>query len=327
MHFAFMKNKYSILALFSLLISFACQLEEEGVEEVNEQNDWESFQPFKSDYNSRYLEMATFFTSEAEERGEVKLPEVSGLAWSSSNPGFIWAHQDNKNENLLYLLDSQTGDLVATYRIKGIQNRDWEDIEAAPGPLKGRNYLYVGDIGDNDAVYGSYTICRFEEPLFQESHRGEIIDMDPEMDEIRYRYPGQDHDAETLMVDPKTKDIYVVTKRDLQAILYVAAYPQKLDEEFTLTKGGEFSFTLATAGSISKEGNEVLIKTYGQIFYWHRPADEHLMETLSRAPMEAPYNPREEQGEAICFDDLGGFYTLSELRNDIKPVLYYYPRQ
>lgn len=312
------------MAIFCLLISFACHPEEE---EVNEQDYWGSFQPFKTDYNPRDLEMATYFASEAEERGEVKLPEVSGLAWSRNNPGFIWAHQDSRNENLLYLLDSQSGELVVTYRIKGIHNRDWEDIETAPGPLEGRNYLYVGDIGDNDAVYGSYTIYRFEEPLFQESHRGEIINMEPEMDEIRFRYLGHDHDAEALMVDPLTKDIYVVTKRDLHAILYVAAYPQKLEEEFTLTEGGEFSFTLATAGSISKDGNEVLIKTYGQIFYWHRSAEERLVETLSRAPLEAPYNPREGQGEAICFDDQGGFYTLSELRNDVKPVLYYYPRQ
>jgi hypothetical protein len=319
-----MNKMYSTLIFCLLLLAFTCKSDEDI---GNEQDYWESFQPFQTNYDSRELAKAAFFSGEAAAVGEIELEEASGLAWSSSNPGFLWTHQDSGNDNRLFLLDSRSGDVVAAYRIHGLENRDWEDIEIAPGGREGPDYLYVGDIGDNDAVYGSYTIYRFEEPLFQESHRGKIIDLEPEVDKIRYHYPGQNHDVETLMVDPHTRDIYLVTKRDANSILYVAPYPQQLNEEFTLIRGGEFSFNAATAGTLSKDGSEILIKTNDQIFYWHRSEGELLIETLARAPMEAPYNPREIQGEAICFDHQGGYYTLSESVNGLSPELYYYGRE
>lgn len=320
----FRKRNYSILASFLLLLAFSCKPDEDT---VKEQGYWKSFNPFETDYDSRQLAKADFFATEAEPIGEINLTEASGLALSSNNPGFLWAHQDSGNENRLFLLDSESGEIVAAYRILGILNRDWEDMEIVQDPLNGHNYLYVGDTGDNDAVYGSYTIYRFGEPHFHESHRGKVIDLEPEVDKIRYRYPGRNHDVEALIIDPPTQDVYLVTKRDDYSILYVAPYPQQLDEEFTLILGGEFSFSAATAATISSDGSEILIKTYDQIFYWQRSEGEPLIETLARTPLEAPYNPLEAQGEAICFDHQRGYYTLSESWNGISPELYYYERE
>lgn len=320
-----MKPACTILFCCSLLLFlFSCQ-EEDDVAEEGEF--WESFQPFTTDYHTDKLEETLFFPAMAAARGEVALEEASGLAWSRNNPGFIWTHQDSGNDNSLFLLDSKNGEIVATYRIRGTQNRDWEDIEIAPGPLEGKNYLYVGDFGDNNAVYGSYTIYRFEEPRFEESQRGKEIDLEIEVDHINYCYPEQDHDVEALMVDPFTKDIYLVTKRDMGSIVYVAPYPQLMGDEFTVLKGGEFPFWAVTAATVSEDGQEILIRTYDQIFYWHREGDEPLVETLGREPLKAPYNPEEAQGEAVCFNNKGGYYTLSEFSNNIRPVLYFYARE
>lgn len=318
-----MKIKYPALFFIGLLF-LSCKADDDI---TDEQGYWESFQPFTTNYSTEDLQKTSFFSTTAELRGEVALDEASGLAWSRNNPGFIWAQQDSGNDNHLFLLDGQSGGIVATYRIQGIENRDWEDIEIAPGPLDGRNYLYVGDFGDNEAIYGSYTIYRFEEPLFEESQRGETIDLEVEVDRINYRYPEKNHDVEALMVDPLTKDIYVVTKRDERSMLYVALYPQPLNEEFTVLKGGEFSFWAVTAATVSEDGREILIKNYSQVFYWSRQDDEPLVETLGMEPMEAPYNRIEAQGEAVCFDNKGGYYTLGESMNGIRPVLYYYRRE
>lgn len=317
-----MKIKY--LALFFIgLLFLSCKADDDI---TDEQDYWDSFQPFTTNYDTKNLQKTSFFSTTAERRGEVALEETSGLAWSRNNPGFIWAHQDSGNENQLFLLDSQSGEIVATYRVQGTRNRDWEEIEIAPGPLDGRNYLYLGDVGDNEGVYGSYTIYRFEEPRFRESHRGALVELEVQVDELNYRYPGQNHDVEAFMVDPLTKDIYLVTKRDAPAILYVAPFPQPTEKELTVLKAGELPLRAITAATVSEDGREVLIKTYDQVFYWQRQDNKHLVETLSREPLEAPYK-LEAQGEAISFDNQGGYYTLSELRNEIRPVLYYYGRQ
>lgn len=319
-----MKINYPVFLSLCMLLLLSCTADDDI---ADERDYWESLQPFSADYDTRHLAETHFFSGEAIARGEVELQEASGLAWSRNNRGFLWTHQDNGNENHLFLLDSKSGEIMATYRIQGIDNRDWEDMEIAPGPLDGHSYLYIGDTGDNKAVYGSYTIYRFEEPHFEESQRGEITDLEVEVDQINYRYPGRNHDVEALMVDPLTKDIYLVTKRDARAVLYVAPYPQMLEEEITVLKGGEFSFWAVTAATVSEDGREILIKNYDQIFYWQRQDNEPLVEALARAPLAAPYSSAEPQGEAVCFDDKGGYYTLSELSMGVKPVLYYYGRE
>ena len=53
---------------------------------------------------------------------------------------------------------------------------------------------------------------------------------------------------------------------------------------------------------------------------------ESFVEMMARIPALAPYDPAEAQGEAVCFDQNGGYYTLSEFSNSIIPELYYYKR-
>ncbi|EOZ96984.1 putative integral membrane protein, putative [Indibacter alkaliphilus LW1] len=287
---------------------------------------WQNHTPFEVDYLDANMERLGVFASPAESRGTSTLIEASGLAYSRKNPGHVWSHQDKNNDNRFFLLDANTGETVAAYRIPGTRNRDWEDIEIANGPDEGVDYLYIGDVGDNDQVYPNYTVYRFEEPQFEESHRGQIIDLDIEYDEIKFVYPEKSHDVESLMVDPLTKDIYLATKRDFRSILFVLPYPQILSERSTAIEVGSFSFTRATAGTVSKDGMEVLIKNYDRIYYWKRNSGQSFLDLMSTKPSIAPYNPTEAKGEAICFDHDGGYYTLSEFSNAIIPELYYYKR-
>jgi hypothetical protein len=41
--------------------------------------------------------------------------------------------------------------------------RDCEDIAVGPGPVKGKSYVYDGDIGDNDSKRKYITVYRIEE--------------------------------------------------------------------------------------------------------------------------------------------------------------------
>ncbi len=42
--------------------------------------------------------------------------------------------------------------------------KDCEDVATGPGPIKGKNYIYLGDIGDNAEKRRYISVYRFEEP-------------------------------------------------------------------------------------------------------------------------------------------------------------------
>lgn len=291
--------------------------------------DWNKHIPFETNYPTFNMPVTGDFVSLPLAVGEVDLSEASGIAMSVKNPGMIWSHNDSGHPNTIFLLDATNGAIVARYQVDGTANIDWEDIEVASGPIDGESYVYISDTGDNDQKRTSYSIYRFPEPVFTEAHRGQLIKVpnDGRVDRLRFQYPDGSHDTESLLVDPVTRDIFLVTKRDVFSILYVAPYPQPTDKMFTMHKAGVFSFREASAGTSSTDGTKVLIKNRQQIFYWTRHEGESMVSMLARTPISAPY-AGEPQGEAVCFDPEYNYYTLSEaLNSTTKPKLYKYTHQ
>lgn len=287
--------------------------------------DWENHVPFETEYNTFSIPFTDDFELLPIEKGEVAMSEASGIAWSMKNPGMIWAHNDSGHANALFLIDSTTGEIMARYIIGGTRNLDWEDMELSYGPNADDYYIYIADTGDNDERRPEYSIYRFSEPVYDELHYGRSITLDNlDVDQIRFRYPDGSHDTEGMLVDPFTKDIYLVTKRDVVSMLFVLPYPQPVDELYTIFKAGYFSFRQASAATSSISGKRVLIKNRQEIFYWTRKEGESMIEMLERAPVKAPY-AGEPQGEAICFDPNYNYFTLSEELNSFtRPPLFKY---
>src|SRR5689334_24293211 len=77
------------------------------------------------------------------------ITESSGLVASRTKPGAYWTHNDSGDGPFIYAFDTR-GEMLATFRVTGATNNDWEDIAAGPGPQPNRSYLYIGDTGDND---------------------------------------------------------------------------------------------------------------------------------------------------------------------------------
>lgn len=322
-----MKFSYICLYTFFTLSFIACKETDEEI--TTDVNFWESHEPFELDYSLPLgLARSDKFSETASALGESDLIESSGIVLSIANPGYLWTHEDKNNTNEIFLLNARTGQTVASYELNGVFNRDWEDIEIGPGPVEGVNYIYLGEVGDNDRVYRDYKIYRFEEPIFEEIHRGKKNSIaNDEIQTIVFNYPDRKkHDVETLLLDPWTKDLFLVTKRDFYSIIYVLPFPQSTDQINEPILVGEFPFTRAVGGNISLDGRDMLIKTYDFILFWERNEGENMVDMFTRIPKLAPYNPSEPQGEAICFDGNKGYYTLSEFSNAIVPVLYYYNR-
>ncbi len=246
------------------------------------------------------------------------IDEASGIADSRANPGCLWVEEDSGNPPDIYLL-KYNGSLLKKISIKGAKNRDWEDMTISSGPTPGVNYIYLADIGDNNRQYADYSILRFPEPTT-------TMDEVQDWDKISFVYPDGAHDAEAVMVDEHTKDLYIITKRDAVSKVYKLAYPQSTTSMSTASFVLDLPFTGVVSAAISKSGSELIIKTYTGLFYWTRKSGETIDATLAKPSTTLSY-VLEPQGEAVCFKgDNTGFFTLSEKSFAPSVSLNFYKR-
>ncbi|MEO6849469.1 MAG: hypothetical protein ABI203_05825 [Mucilaginibacter sp.] len=242
------------------------------------------------------------------------LNEISGVVASRINPGILYIHNDSGNLNQVYLTDA-TGADRGTLTLTPVSNRDWEDIAVGPGPVSGASYVYVADIGDNDTKYSSVFVYRFPEPDLTGKTMPFVSDI-TQVDIIQLKYPDGANNAETLMVDPATKDIYIASKQSNLSKIYVARYPQSTTSATTMTPLVQLYFNKATGGDISPDGSEILLRSNELIWYWKLAAGTAISAGLLSKPQIAPYANNEPQGEGIGFAaDGSGYYTTTEIKD------------
>jgi hypothetical protein len=247
------------------------------------------------------------------------LNEASGIADSKANPGYLWVEQDSGNPPDIGLLQ-HNGTFLKNIHLAHVTNRDWEDMALSTGPVPGIQYLYIAETGDNLLVHSDYAIYRLEEPLA-------ATDTVQAVDKIAFFYPDGSHNAEAILVDPVSKDIYIITKTDLKSKIFKLAYPYSTTVMNAVAEVGNLPYNYAVSAALSPGGNAIVVKTYDAIYYYPRKTGETILQALSNLkPVSLPYQ-QEPQGEAIVFDNSDtGFYTLSEkaLASEVK--LYFYKR-
>ena len=247
------------------------------------------------------------------------LEEVSGLVVSHRYPNRLYVHTDSDGEAAVFVLDT-LGNELGKLDLSGLSNRDWEDIAVGPGP-NGSSYIYVAEIGDNEAKYDQIYLYRFAEPELLQAIPSAAIDR------VSLQFPGGPKDAESFLVDPISGELYLVSKREAKNTLYRVPADGFEKGNALLEKLHSFDFTSSVAADVSRDGSQILIKNYLQVFYWTRQPNQSLSEALQAAPLRLPYLP-EPQGEAIGFNFKGdAYFTLSEKRNGIVPTLYRYPKK
>ena len=199
------------------------------------------------------------------------LDEISGMAASVKNPGAYWVHNDSGDDARIFLIDTM-GRIICTVNIftEYTDNRDWEDICVGPGPVEGESYIYIAEIGDLDKKYENKYIFRIAEPAINIETRGQSMNISKYgISTITFDYKYGPRDAEILMIDPSTRDLYIVTKREKEVQVFPIPYPQNYDEKMILTKSSVFlPFRLANGGDISANGQEIL---NSRILRVHRP--------------------------------------------------------
>ena len=247
-----------------------------------------------------------------------RITESSGLAPSLLHPGVIWTHNDSGNSPRIYAI-GKNGKTTAALRLNDFPDRDWEAIAGFRGTATsiapGASLIAVGDIGDNNAVHPSVRIAIVREPKTLESGPISPIRV------LRLRYPGGPRDAEALLSDPKTGQLYVVSKTLFGSSLYsvpLSVWPgggAGTSKITTMTKVATMGASFITDGAFLPNGR-MLLRGYGTVYVVDPPSAvrKDRLDVLASASL-----PDQDQGESIAVIDNGGKALIGSEGRD-EPV-------
>src|SRR5439155_16361530 len=120
--------------------------------------------------------------------------------------------------------------------------------------------LYLGDIGDNAALRPNIIVYRTDEP---QSTTGATIPAS-NYAVAKLQYPGGPHNAESLIVDPLTDDVYIITK-EATSLIFSAPSTAFDNPAVTTSLTGQgilgTPLAKATAADISPDGRHILVRS------------------------------------------------------------------
>jgi hypothetical protein len=200
----------------------------------------------------------------------------------------------------------ENGSIAAAFPLQGIA-RDPEDV--AVGPCSAEDStpcVYVADIGDNLGTHAYGQLFRVREP--QHLRAGRLA-----VERLTFRYPDGAHDAEAILVDPRTAEVFVVTKSlfSLGDVYRLGRLEPgrvaRAERVLGLVAPDGFD-ALTTAASAHPSGTRVLLRTYRSAWEFVATEARSIADVLRATPRPAPV-PRQRQGEAISYTADGQGYV------------------
>jgi hypothetical protein len=260
---------------------------------------------------------------------DTRITESSGVASYSRANDVLFTHNDSGDIARFFAVGPK-GQTLATYTlVNGFTAIDWEDMARGPG-RDGKPALFFGDIGDNAASRPFVTIYEVPEPEIDLSATSENFEIGVGAGSIRrMRYEDGPHDAETLFVHPKTRDIGIVSKvANGESGVYIAGKPdgsgiatlervasisfKRIARPYRKTDFAQESRLQSTGGDVSPDGKRMVVRTYVEAFEWN--IANGLADGFARRPSRIPL-PRTRQGEAIGYTHDGrSIVTTTEQR-------------
>lgn len=209
---------------------------------------------------------------------------------------------DSGDEARVFTVDLQTGKTVGVTRFDG----DAHDLESlAPA---GPGHVWVGDTGDNSKDRSDIEVTRVPVGRGDRTVEGETFHL---------AYPDRPHDAETLVANPVTGRLFVVSKTPMHGTVYAAPAHLRTDRVNVMTAVGEAP-GLATDGAFLPDGHHVLVRTY---------VTATVLEFPGWRPVAEFRLPHQQQGEALAVNARGTVFVTSEgadqpvLRLDLPPAV------
>ena len=188
-----------------------------------------------------------------------RITESSMLARSVEHDDVWWTANDSGDSARIFAVD-KTGRTVAEVTYDGPAR----DVEAMA--IGSNKRIYVGDIGNNLKDQKTFTIYSLPEPE-------ELEDQKVKVRSYRFRYPDGPHNAETLLINPQTNRLYVVTKEFSGAGIYAAPTPDEMSrtEVNDLERIGKAP-AIITDGTFTPDGRRVLLRSVDSLTVLSWPA-------------------------------------------------------
>jgi hypothetical protein len=149
------------------------------------------------------------------------------------------------------------GSTRAVWTLSGAGAHDWEDMAVGRG-----HTVLVGDIGDNAVQRDRIQVYAFTEPS---------VLRDRAVSARRYEltYPDGAHNAEALLVRPRSGRLLVVTKATHGAGFYRAPRRLRTSGVNRLVRVGPAP-GLVTAGSVRPTGGQICLRDYRRAYLYGR---------------------------------------------------------
>ena len=222
-----------------------------------------------------------------------QITESSGLAWDPDRQ-LYWTVNDSGDTGRIFGvgLDGQT---------QGVHefNAPVQDVEALARSADGR--LYVGDIGDNDAVRENITVYYFDNPS-TDGGDGSYRAWD-------FVYPDGPHDAEAMYLGQDGR-LHIVTKEESGGI-YVAPEEPSASGVNELQRIGDASAFVTDA--VALPDGAIALRTYSSV----EVLVPDLLTPNARAAL--PFQP---QGETIALHPEDPAWVVVGSEGDNQPLLH-----
>lgn len=211
-----------------------------------------------------------------------EIKETSGLARSTYKRKVLFLHNDSGDKARFFAV-SRKCNTRAVFTVNGVKALDWEDM--APGP---DHTLWFGDIGDNGEKRASITVVRVKEPR-------EIRDRSVKSTSYELAYPDGAHNAEAMMIRPKSGRLYVITKNLVAGAIYRAPAVLDPNNVNVMTRIADAPGGLSGA-DFARKGGRFVLRGYKSVFIYSKMRTE---------PTRVPVPTDHKFGEAVTWSRSG----------------------
>ena len=243
---------------------------------------------------------------------DINITNLTGLAASWKNPGVLFALSD-LSQPFIAAMDTD-GSYHQAFFLQDPGAIDFQDMSV--GPCPSGTCLYLADIGGKvSASRVEFAIFRFAEPTVS----GTTVEITSvAFERFRFAYPdGANHDAASMLVDPKAGTIYVITKVGAGKPSTAYALPQPLSSsavnvarkvaDLAVPRPGDMP---AVGASAHPCGLGFLLRTRNATFEFRVPPGAAFETAFAASPVVVP-SVTEPQAEAISYRYDGRGYVTS----------------
>src|SRR6185503_11371036 len=241
------------------------------------------------------------------------LNALSGIGASRRNTGVIYVHNDRNVAQFSAV--SEAGALLGTFNLTGASVEDIEDMAVAHCPSG--SCVYIADVGGNISPRTQFAVVRAPEPDVRVDMPGGTTSIAAER--LVFSYPDNaNHNAESILVDPNSDTIYIITKVAVGMPSAVYKFPatfggsaltaQKV-VDLTVPKSTDQEAVSASAHPCAPA---FLLRTYNTLYEFRAAPGATLEAAFSAPPAVVPV-ATETQGEGVTYRADGrGYFTTSE---------------